>query len=276
VISRSIPVNDISVSGRLTAAVRQLPVIRHWSLVRYLVRARLISNRQELAFGMFWWIAEPLVLCLIYIFLISYVLGRGREDHGFFICSAILPWRWFASATNSATMSLVRKSNIIKSLRTDAYVFPLADIGYATVMFCWSLVVYPLLMVWYQRYPTIYVLALPVVMAVELLYITSIALILAAVAVYFRDVSEGWGLVTRIWFYMSPCLYSIDNVPESIRSFYFLNPFSTILPSYRNILMHGQPPYWGKLAVVAVVGVVLLCVSNWLFGRLSRGAANYL
>lgn len=269
----------MSSAGRLegffTPSKRPL-VLRHWGLIRYMVKAQLLSSSQSRVLGALWWILEPLILCMIYVFLLEIVLHRGRPHHGFFIGSAIFPWRWFVSATSASANSLVRKSGIIKSIRTELYIFPAAEILYATSMFLWCIPVYGLLMLWYRIPPTWYVLWFPVLMAIELLYIASFSLVLSVFTVYFRDMTELWSLVTRVWFYLSPCIYGIDNVPKSILPYYMLNPFAVILSSYRNILLRGIAPDVGQLLKVAVNGVLVLAVSIMIFRSLARRAPNYL
>ena len=84
-------------------------------------------------------------------------------------------------------------------------------------------------------------------------------LIGAALNVFYRDVKHIIALGLQIWLYASPIIYPIEQVPEWLRPYYFLNPMAGIIVSYRDILLKQQAPgyYLGISAVIAAVALVV-------------------
>jgi ABC-type polysaccharide/polyol phosphate export permease len=86
----------------------------------------------------------------------------------------------------------------------------------------------------------------------------------------------------RLVFYLSPSLYSLDQVKHVtdksrlLELAFNLNPFTTLLESYRNLIYYGQPPEWTALAALAAVSMVLLLVGVYFFKRLEPAFAKVL
>ena len=71
--------------------------------------------------------------------------------------------------------------------------------------------------------------------------------------------------VLQVWFYMSPALYGVDQVPARVRPLLILNPFASLFTAFRDVLMLGRPPDMAALGSTAAVGVLLCLVSLKIF-----------
>jgi lipopolysaccharide transport system permease protein/teichoic acid transport system permease protein len=56
----------------------------------------------------------------------------------------------------------------------------------------------------------------------------------------------------------------------------WLNPFTTLFESYRNVIYNGTSPYWEALAVLAVVSTLLLLAAIAIFKWLEPSFAKVL
>jgi ABC-type polysaccharide/polyol phosphate export permease len=123
---------------------------------------------------------------------------------------------------------------------------------------------------------------IPVVAAVQLLFSLGISIGAAALNVFYRDVGNIARHALRFWFYLSPALYSVDDVAKVaggnrvIELWYKLNPFTYILGGYRDVIYYGKAPDWGGLAAVALASVVLLALAILMFKRVEPQFAKIL
>jgi ABC-type polysaccharide/polyol phosphate export permease len=110
----------------------------------------------------------------------------------------------------------------------------------------------------------------------------SLAIGLAAVNTFYRDIQTLLGHVLRLWFYASPGLWSFQDhlqEPSPLRTILMLNPMAPILESYRNIIygtadaVHA-PPDWTGLLWALGVSVVLLVGAVALLNRLEPTIAK--
>ena len=114
------------------------------------------------------------------------------------------------------------------------------------------------------------------VMAVEYLLALGIAFITSALTVYFRDLEHILAIVAMAWQFLTPVMYSVDMVPERLRPVFMLNPMSSVIVGYRDILYYKQVPHLHTLLTATVLGVGLLLVGWFLFGKLERNFVEEL
>ena len=111
-------------------------------------------------------------------------------------------------------------------------------------------------------------IALPL-WAVLALAVTGIALALAALQVFVRDVEHVLMPVLMILMYLTPILYPLTLVPEKLRPWIAANPFGWLVDRLREALLEGRLAFaWGDLVALAVA-VALFAGGRWVFRRLS-------
>jgi ABC-type polysaccharide/polyol phosphate export permease len=110
----------------------------------------------------------------------------------------------------------------------------------------------------------------------------AMAIGVAALNVFYRDIGNLTRHLLRFWFYLSPALYGQETVEQMakehpwIRTVFNLNPWTHLFNSYRNLVYYGQPPDWGGLAAVLGLSVVLLVGAILLFKRAEPTFAKVL
>jgi homopolymeric O-antigen transport system permease protein len=151
------------------------------------------------------------------------------------------------------------------------------------VNFAFGLIpMFALLLLVYPDRATWWVLAIPVIAVVQLLFTLGVATLLAAVNVFYRDVSNLSRHVLRMWFYLSPVLWSADDIShitgkqEWLGTLVVLNPFYQLLASYRNVVYEGHAPHWAGLFWLAVFSLGLLILAVWWFKRVEPSFAKVL
>ena len=60
--------------------------------------------------------------------------------------------------------------------------------------------------------------------------------------VYFRDVAHILQVVLQAWFYGSPIIFSLDQLPQRYRLLFRLNPLLYVLNGFRLAIYYGQLP----------------------------------
>jgi ABC-type polysaccharide/polyol phosphate export permease len=105
-----------------------------------------------------------------------------------------------------------------------------------------------------------------IVMAIGVVGIT---LFFAALQVFVRDVEHVLMPALMILMYLTPILYPLKLVPESMRPWVAVNPFSWLVGRLREALIDGRLALqWGD-AIALVVAIALFAGGRWVFRRLS-------
>jgi ABC-type polysaccharide/polyol phosphate export permease len=253
-------------------------------LIAYLVRAEMRKTGADTLLGNLWWIVDPLLQMLVYWILVGLILGRGSvPDYPLFVFAAILPWKWFESTVKDGVSAVVSQERLIKQIYFPKLVLPLSASLAGVVSFAFGLIpLAGMLFLVFPSHASPWILLIPVIAVVQLLFSTAIAIAVSGLNVFYRDISNLTRHALRFWFFLSPTLYGLDQV-EKISAkhpiaglWYELNPWTYILGSYRNVIYYGQPPMWLGLLVVGVVSLFGLAGAILLFKRVEPAFAKVL
>ncbi|HXQ96306.1 MAG TPA: ABC transporter permease, partial [Candidatus Acidoferrales bacterium] len=176
-----------------------------------------------------------------------------------------------------ATTSVTARGNLIRQIQFPKIVLPAASTVAGTITFAFGLLSLALLYLLYPRHLSPWMLTLPIVAAVQFVFTLALAILFSAINAFYRDVQNLLRHATKVWFYMSPAIYSVTALKGTIFGVVLgLNPFTYILSSYRNVAYYGTAPDWVGLTVVLALSVVLLGFSIWVFKRVETGFAKIL
>ena len=214
-------------------------------LVRYLVAADMHKRGADTVLGNLWWVLDPLLQMVVYVVLVTLIArGHGIENYPLFIFAAILPWKWFSASITDATTSVTSQDRLIKQIQFPKIVLPVAATTAGVVGFIFGLVPLAALILVSLGGFSPFLLFLPVIAAVQFLFTLAFAFLMAAGNVFFRDLGNVSRHLLRLWFYLSPGLYSLAVLDEVnlldqypfLRVLLELNPFAILFEAYRAVI----------------------------------------
>jgi ABC-type polysaccharide/polyol phosphate export permease len=109
----------------------------------------------------------------------------------------------------------------------------------------------------------------PVIVAIQLLLTIGLALIVSSLTVHFRDVRDLLQNVLTLWFFATPIIYPISQVPPRVRQFLNLNPFTHLAVAYQEVLFRPGPfTQFNRLLAVGVMSILTFLFGYFVFDRL--------
>jgi len=230
--------------------------------------------------GLAWALLHPLALLAVYHFVFTMVF-RAESFHGrsFLLFVAVALWPWLAAqeGLQRATVSLASYAGLIRKVA-----FPHGLVIYASVaanlalQFVGYLAVLVVLALFGESvHFEGLLLAIPLwlVMAIA---VTGLALLLASLQVFIRDVEHVLMPVLMILMYLTPILYPLTMVPEQLRPWVAVNPFGWLVARLRDCLLDGSLALqWGD-GVALATALSLFAVGRWVFQRLSPYFEDFL
>ena len=78
------------------------------------------------------------------------------------------------------------------------------------------------------------------------------------------------------WQFLSPVMYSVDMVPDKLKFVFNLNPMSPVISAYRSIFYYKTAPELDNFLAGTIMGIVVLVVGWFTFGKLKRRFAEVL
>ena len=258
-------------------------------LVRYLVQADIHKRGADTLLGNIWWVLDPLLQMVVYVVFLSIVVRNGPPDYPLFIFSAILPWKWFSASITDATTSIVRHDQLIKQIQFPKLVLPVAATTAGIISFAFGTIALGLLMLFYSDRISPYLLFIPLIAAVQFVFTLACSILVAAGNVFFRDLGNVVGHVLRLWWFLSPGLYSLATLDQVgifqqnpvLITIANANPFAILFEAYRMVI-YGTPtgppgpPNLASLAVLVVASTGLLAFTTIIFKRLEPNFAKVI
>jgi lipopolysaccharide transport system permease protein len=240
----------------------------------YLLVWRDIKGRyRQMALGPLWIVLQPLLAIAIF----SVVFGKFAKipsdgvPYPIFAYTALLPWQLFATSTTKSADSLVSNIHLISKVYFPRIVVPIAAIFVSLADFGASFGILLLMMIYYQKFPTLAVVALPCYLLLAMATALAVGLWLASLSVKFRDVAIAVTYLVQLWFYATPVIYPTSIVPERWQVLFRLNPMTQVVEGFRWALLGtGQAPDWVTLVSVGLV--IGLLVSGAFYFRQTEGS----
>lgn len=245
-----------------------LELLKRKDLIFYLVSSNLKAEHRNSFLGYFWWLLDPLLNVFIYYFVVVVVFKSGGEGFGPFLVVGMIVWRWVSSTISSATKAIVNQAGIISQVYLPKAIFAFGATLTQTINFAFGLLVIVIFLVFFKIMPGVQLAWLPVIIAINFLFLLAIALVLAYISVFFRDMENIVNHLTRLWFFGSPVIWSRTFPPSVNWLVNGANPLAHFLSSYRNIFLYNSSPdltpllIIGKISIIVIIALVYIYKEN--------------
>ena len=256
----------------MLAHLQQL--FRYRALIQRLVARELKARYRGSILGFFWSFVNPLLLLLVYTFVFTVVLPAAHppdlQPFAIFMFCGILPWTWFSSSLLEASNVLVAGGNLIRKVLFPAEVLPIVTVLAGLVHFCLGLPILAAFLIYY-RVPLVPadLVWFPLIVFIQLVLTLGLALLVSSLTVHFRDVRDLLSNLLTLWFFATPIIYALSQVPDSVRRLLNLNPFTHLAVSYQEVLFRAGPfSQWPRLLAVGAGSLFVFGIGYFVFDRL--------
>ena len=235
-----------------------------FQLLSALTGRELHLRYQGSVFGWAWSLIRPLALAAILTFALGRVL---RTDiTGVFLIVGLFPWFWFQGSVGMATTTFVGNGGLLKKVRFPRAILPLSVVFGNTLQFLLAVPVLIGFVIGYGNNPTWeWIVALPLLFLIQLALITGVALFVASVTTFVRDLEHIVEVLLTFLFYGTPIIYSTDLIPSDYRWITWVNPLAPLMEGWRTVLLDGNFPDEHLLAAAGMAAVAV--VIGWFTFR---------
>ena len=209
-----------------------------------LARYELKAQNNGTLFGFLWNFFNPALQILVFwfVFAIGLQVHAPRDNYPYIVWMivGIIPWFYISAVLQTSTMSIYSYSGILKHVYLPLSIVPVKTVFSGFIGHLWAMLVVFFVMLVSRSPVSAMVWQLPYYMFCSICFLIGWGLLASAIAVVFKDLQKILIAVIRLLFYISPIVWSQENLPQNLQFIFNLNPFAYILEGYRNCILYGQ------------------------------------
>ena len=255
--------------------VRSSKFIRYFNIVWELSLVDFRKKYHNSTLGYFWSMLNPLLRFLTYYFVFSYLFIVKTDKFTFWLLTGVFWYNFFYDATWSVIASLNVRSRLAKKIYFPPYLIVFSSTMTALLSFAINTLLICLTVVLFDHVSFFQLWSLvPFLLIVPLA--AGVAFIVGTLYIHFRDMSEIWGVILTIGFWLTPIMYDPFHVPEPLRTVALFNPVGRILSMVRSFLLFDNSPPWTFNATTAIFCLAVFFFGWWLFRKFEHRVTEYL
>ncbi len=240
------------------------------------VKREFQSKYRNSLLGAAWTVIQPLAMIVVYTLIFTQVMKArlpGSESafgYSIYLCAGILTWGLFAEITGRAQNIFLENANLLKKLSFPRLCLPAVVVLSACLNFAIIFGLFTVFLLLTGSFPGWVYLAIVPLLLVQIAFSIGLGISLGVLNVFFRDVGQLFNVILQFWFWLTPIVYPLTILPESLRPWMELNPIAPLMAAYQGMLIAGQWPQWQSLWLIVFLAA-LFCILGY---RLFRNRAG--
>lgn len=258
------------------------PIWQYWHLIYTFGQRDLKSKFKGSALGWVWSLVVPLATLTIYSAVFSIIFRAeppmmGNGSPGVFVIwlfVGLIFWTFFSNVINNGILELLGAGPILQKVYFPAYA-PVLGAGLAVgVQSLIELGILIVIMLVMGNIGWSWLLLIPFI-AITVIFVGSVATILAILNVYYRDLAHLVTIALQLLFYVTPIIYPLTMVTQQwrgidLRAILELNPLTSFVQLFRSLIYELSPGTLNQWGAVTVTAGITLLLAYWVMARKGR------
>jgi lipopolysaccharide transport system permease protein len=245
-------------------------------LLLVLTQKEIKLRYQNTWLGYAWSVANPLAFALIYFIAFGIFMRVEIPHYPLFLIAGLFPWHWLAHSISAAPNIFLANATLIKKVRFPSSVLVTANVLNAGIHFVLSFpVILGFLLVYHFVPSWSWLFGIPLLVLAQFMMVYGIALAVASLNLFFRDLDRLVSLLVTFLFFLTPIAYSSSMIPAQYHAFMYLNPVAPLMLSWQQLFLDGNLN-WPLVAASYFYAIVALALGSLIYQKLSFSFAEVL
>ena len=234
-------------------------------LLSELVKKGIKLKYRRSYLGMIWSMLEPLLTMIVLTIVFGTLYGNTDRTFPVYILTGRLLYSFFSQSTKAALKSIRQNSAMIKKVYVPKYLFVIARVFSSFINLMASLVALILVMVAMRAELHWTVIFSVIPLAMIILFSLGVGMLLAALTVKFRDIMHLYSVFTTGLLYLTPVIYLMSILPETVRTVVNINPLTNMVQMFRDVMFYNTLPTFSAVVLGVVEVAVALILGTYVF-----------
>jgi lipopolysaccharide transport system permease protein len=243
-----------------------------WGMTEKELRARYKNT----VFGFLWLVINPLLQMLIIGFIFTFLQKEPVEHYYYHLFIGLIIWNFFSTSLAKTTSSIVNERSLIKKAAFPRAVIPLSIILSNLINIIVALILFTIPVIFLG---TMSIQSLPAFLLAScmlLIFTFGFSLLTAALDVRFRDINFFVQALLILWFYVTPIIYSLGQIPRNLLWLWRFNPLTSILQLMQFAFLGAAMPGPAMLASNISVTIIITIIGVLVFRHESKNFDDWL
>lgn len=261
--------------------LKVLQLFQHRRIVWLLAKRNVQDRFTGTIGGAVWAIVNPLLQLLVFWFVFGVGLrmqGEVGQPFVLFLFCGLIPWMTFSEILSSGAGCITSRAYLVKKIAFPMEILPYTHLIAALFTHAFMLVVLAVMLMVYGVIPGAGLLLLPYYILCLCALASGLAMLLAAVCVFFRDMVQALGILLNIWFWITPLVWPPTMASPALKPMLDYNPLYYVILGFRDSLLGNElvlpDPvmtiyFWAVVVFLGIAGIVV-------FRRLKPSFADVL
>lgn len=239
-----------------------------WFILQSLVTKDFKLKYRRSVLGVLWSVLNPLLMMVVLSAVFSMFLKFSNiANYPLYLILGTVLFSLMQNSTTAAMHSILEAAPLIKKVRVEKAIFPIEKAAFELVNFAISLVAVVIVMLYFRVMPTGYLIFLPFLLFCVVAFSAGLGMLLAALAVFFRDVCHLWGVIITAWTYATPIFYPVDLLDPFMQEIMQFNPMYHYVTFFRDIVMWNTNPGIKESVICFAMAAITFLVGYLVFRK---------
>lgn len=247
-----------------------------WVLWRYWMVREFKTRYAGSVLGFAWAFVQPLASLAIFYVLFGVVLAvrvPGLDvNNGYLLhlLAGLAVWLPFTDAIGRGVGSLVAYEDFLRKQPMPAEILPAVSVGGSLLVLGIGYALLLVLSIGQGVGPYATLAWVPFLVLAQIAMTFGLTLLLSMAHFLWRDVGSVVAFALQLWFYLTPVVYPLSQVPENFHHWFLFNPVACLVLMVQSVVLHMPVP--PATPVALAIWVVLLAGGGWWFFRSMKSA----
>ncbi len=226
--------------------------------------------------GVLWTVLNPLFNMIVMTIVFSTIMRSSVEFFPIYYLAGALMFNLMQESTTEAMYSVMRAGGLIKKVYIPKYIFPLGKLLVAVINSLFTIITMFIIMLVIGAPFHLTILLMPVGLLYIALFSTGLGMLLAALAVRFRDLTYLYSVFVYAWTFLTPIFYDVSILPGIVQQLETFNPMWHYVNFSRNVVLHGVFPSLTLHLFCLGFGLLMLALGCYVFYKLQDTFIFYI
>ena len=250
-------------------------------LIFLFVKRDVVTFYKQTILGPIWFIIQPLITSFVQYVIFSKIADIKSDGvpYFLFVLAGNVLWLYFSECFKATSEVFRSNQNLFGKVYFPRLIMPLSIVlsnlikfGIQFVFFLFVLGYY--IFKGYNVHPNIYVIFLPILLLLMMLFSLGLGMIITSLTTKYRDLTFVISFGISLYMYITPIVYPtslvLEKLPESMHYLVYLNPLTSILDFFKYAFLgSGHIDVFGIL-YSTVFSIIIFFAGIFVFNRTEK------